>query len=179
MVTSQQKLMMHIIEKLERSVQYYRLQLANNHKKQRRESKRLPSYNNYWDLPMMASACCFVYSYGKGSFSDIKEDHSKPVRVDSYDSVPALKSKLLECSNQKNPKIGDKSKFAGCGNSVGRCAEPHAAKKCLLAIKHPDGPLDSLLFSLACEIKTGEPRNPCANCQHVFPHIKVFPKLKL
>lgn len=168
----------NLIEKLERTVEYYRCGLANSHKLQRRSPKRLPQYKPLWDLPMMASSCCYEYHAGI-TYSSIYSDYSQPVKSNSYDSVIALKARLLECAPDEDKRIGATTKLPYCGNEVGRCAEPHAAKQCMkkLSIKDDDQ-IDSLIFSIAHVIKTGEPRNPCAICQKVFPKIKVFPKLK-
>lgn len=170
-------MLIYIITKLERTVEHFRRHIANSHKLQRRSAKRLPKYKPLWDLPMMASSCCYVSQDGS-CFSKIYSDYSQPVKANSYDSVKELKDRLLKCAPKQDNRIGAVTILPNCGNQVGRCAEPHAARSCIkdLSKKFPI-PIDNLIFSIAHVVKTGEPRNPCAICRKVFPNIKVFPKL--
>lgn len=147
---------------LERACLHYCGELRNIHKKQRRYISHDGKAKSMWDLPKCAVACC-------GLLNDIYKDHSKPVRVDTYDRVPILKAELLKYVPQ-NGKIGDVTILPRCGNQVGRCAEPHAAKRCMK--DDPRVTIKDLKFSIARDITTGEPMNPCAICLAVFPTIK-------
>lgn len=124
------------------------------------------SYNKkakpFWDLPKCAVVCC-------GLQNKIYKDFSKPVRTNTYDKVPILKSELLKYVPPRG-KIGNITILPNCGNQVGRCAEPHAAKRCM--INEPHITIKDLCFSVARDITTGEPMNPCAICMAVFPTIK-------
>lgn len=53
-----------------------------------------------------------------------------------------------------------------CNNPIGRCAEVHAANKCLNAF--PGVKNNGLLFSIAHECRTGVPRSYCQNCITLF-----------
>lgn len=142
-------------KKLERTVVSYCHNLVNRHKKQRRyvlhDGKRKP----IWDLPMVAVTC--------RSKSALKSNHSKPVNVRSYDKVPSLREALQVCGN-----IGETGKYDSY--QVGRCAEPHAAKECLLADKNSS--LTDLIFSSARIISTQEIKKYCGNCKQTFPQLK-------
>lgn len=168
--------MSNIITSLERTVEQYRCRVANRHILQRSDPKKLAKNKPLWDLPMMASTCC--YRYPGGNFSAFFSDYSQAVKANSYDTTPELRDKLLECAIDGDQRIGAKNKFPGCGNQVGRCAEPHAARNCIkdLSTPHRSIPISGLIFSIAHEIKTGEPCNPCAICHYVFPNIKIFPQ---
>lgn len=141
-------------QKLERTVEHYCSTLVNCHKKQRRfvlhDGKRKP----IWDLPMVAVTC--------SSKSTNKSNHSKPVNTRSYDKVPDLKHALLRCG-----EIGAQGNFDIY--QVGRCAEPHAAKDCLLDDRKSS--IDDLSFSTARVIKTREIKRYCGNCRHTFPQL--------
>lgn len=168
-----------ILEKLERTVEQYRCQVANRHVLQRRSPKRLPKNKPLWDLPMIASSCCYLYPNNSNA-SAIFSDYSQAVKANSYDGTPELKDRLLDCAPDRDRRIGASTKLDGCHNQVGRCAEPHAARKCIKTLSARNGniPVDRIIFSIAHVIKTGEPRNPCAICKRVFPNIRIFPKLK-
>lgn len=141
-------------DKLERTVEHYCGQLVNSHKKQRRyvlhDGKRKPM----WDLPMVAVSC--------KTNATIKSNYSKPVNKRSYDQVQGLKQALKECG-----EIGEEGKYDTY--KVGRCAEPHAAKDCLLDDK--SSTLKDLEFSTARVIKTKEIKKYCGNCKYVFPQL--------
>lgn len=147
--------------KLERTCIHYCGNLRQKHKKQRRHDYK--NNKDVWDLPKCAVACCSKHCQNKPSM-----DFSKPVRENTYDKVPTLKSELVKYS--KNGKIGGKTFLRNCGNQVGRCAEPHAAKCCMLKISNTA--IKDLLFSVALDIKASEPMSPCAICLKVFPTIK-------
>ncbi|MDE5875839.1 MAG: hypothetical protein K2H15_09340 [Muribaculaceae bacterium] len=167
-----------LIAKLERAVEQFRSQVANRHRLQRRSPKRLPKNKPLWDLPMMASSCCYA-DLQTGQFSKIYSDYSQQAKSNSYDSFPELRDRLLACAPPDDRRIGVRTSIPGCYNEVGRCAEPHAARKCLKDLpRRINQPIDSLLFSVAHTIKTGEPRNPCAICRAVFPQIRTFPHLR-
>lgn len=148
--------------KLERACAYYCGELRNTHKKQRRYLSHDGKAKPFWDLPKCAVVCC-------GLQNKIYKDHSKPVRRNTYDKVPSLKSELLKYV-PPGGKIGDITILPKCGNQVGRCAEPHAAKLCM--IDDPHTTIHDLRFSVARDITTGEPMNLCAICVAVFPTIK-------
>lgn len=149
--------------KLERACDNYCGELRNHHKKQRRYLSHDGKAKYFWDLPKCAVTCRGLQN------NKIYKDHSKPVRTDTYDKVPVLKAELLKYV-PLNGKIGDITTLPFCGNQVGRCAEPHAAKLCL--IDQPRTSINHLHFSIARDITTGEPMNPCAICLAVFPTIK-------
>lgn len=151
-----------IDHRLERACAYYCGELRNTHKKQRRYTSHDGKAKPFWDLPKCAVAC-------SGLQNEIYKDHSKPVRPNTYDRVPALKYRLLKYA-PRNGKIGAITILPKCGNQVGRCAEPHAAKRCM--INEPNTAINNLHFSVARDIITGEPMNPCAICTAVFPTIK-------
>ena len=52
---------MNIEAKLERAVEQFRRMVANELKLQRRSTHRLPKEKPLWDLPMMASSCCYGF----------------------------------------------------------------------------------------------------------------------
>lgn len=141
--------------KLERTVLHYCGKLVNCHKKQRRYVLHDGKRKSMWDLPMVAVSC--------QSKSKSASSYSKPVNKKSYDKVPALKNALRTCG-----EIGDSGKYASY--QVGRCAEPHAAKECLLEDRSSD--LTDLSFSTARVIKTKEIMAYCGNCKHAFPQLK-------
>lgn len=120
--------------KLERACAYYCGELRNTHKKQRRYLSHDGKAKPFWDLPKCAVVCC-------GLQNKIYKDHSKPVRRNTYDKVPSLKSELL--------------KYVPPGGKIGDITIIH-----------------DLRFSVARDITTGEPMNPCAICVAVFPTIK-------
>lgn len=170
--------MHNIIATLERTIEQYRCRVANEHRLQRRNPRKLAKNKPLWDLPMMASTCCFRYQ--GGNFSAFYSDYSQGVKANSYDATPELRDRLLECAVINDIRIGADTRLPGCRNQVGRCAEPHAARKCIRDLatpRHPI-PIDGLIFSIAHEVKTGEPRNPCAICHHVFPNIRMFPQFR-
>lgn len=148
--------------RLERACACYCGELRNTHKKQRRYLSHDGKAKLFWDLPKCAVACC-------GPQNKIYKDFSKPVRTDTYDKVPILKSELLKYVPPRG-KIGDITILPNCGNQVGRCAEPHAAKRCMM--DEPRIAINDLSFSVARDIATGEPMNPCAICMAVFATIK-------
>ena len=168
--------MPNIIADLERTVEHFRCRIANQHRLQRRNPRKLAKNKPLWDLPMMSSTCCFLYP--GGNRSGFYSDYSKGVKANSYDSTPELRDRLLQCAVVNDVRIGAVTRLPGCSNKVGHCAEPHAARKCIKDLASPHHPIsiDRLIFSIAHEIKTGEPRNPCAICQHVFPNIRIFPQ---
>ena len=151
-----------IYPKLERACTYYCGELRNTHKKQRRYLSHDGKAKPLWDLPKCVIAC-------RGLQNKIYKDFSKPVRTDTYDRVPTLKFELLKYVPPRG-KIGDITSLPNCGNQVGRCAEPHAAKRCM--IDEPHIAISDLHFSVARDVTTGEPMNPCAICIAVFPTIK-------
>lgn len=152
--------MIHL--KLERACAYYCGELRNTHKKQRHYLSYNKKAKPFWNLPKCAVVCC-------GLQNKIYKDFSKPVRTNTYDKVPILKSELLKYVPPRG-KIGNITILPNCGNQVGRCAEPHAAKRCM--INEPHIAIKDLCFSVARDITTGEPMNPCAICMAVFPTIK-------
>lgn len=152
--------MIHL--KLERACAYYCGELRNTHKKQRHYLSYNKKAKPFWDLPKCAVVCC-------GLQNKIYKDFSKPVRTNTYDKVPILKSELLKYVPPRG-KIGNITILPNCGNQVGRCAEPHAAKRCM--INEPHIAIKDLCFSVARDITTGEPMNPCAICMAAFPTIK-------
>lgn len=94
---------------------------------------------------------------------------SRPVKSNGYDNVKELKRELLKCVPPEG-KIGDTTNIKGCGNKVGRCAEPHAAKECI--IKHSGALLADIVLSMPLCIATLEPMEYCAICKHIFPTLK-------
>ena len=140
--------------KLERTVLHYCQSLINIHKKQRRYILHDGKRKAVWDLPMVAVSCA--------SKSVVKSNHSKPVNKRSYDKVPKLKAALLECGD-----IGHSGRYESY--LVGHCAEPHAAKECLLSDRSSD--MADLIFSLALVVKTKEIKGYCRNCRHTFPQL--------
>lgn len=143
------------LNKLERAVCHYCGKIINCHKKQRRYVLHDGRNKPIWDLPMVAVSCEVN--------NIIKCDCSKPTNVRSYDSVPALKRALEQCG-----QIGQPGNYAGY--QVGRCAEPHAAKLCLISAPHAR--LNDLCFSTARVIATREIMPYCGNCQHTFPQLE-------
>lgn len=148
---------------LERDVSIYCGQLRNKHKKQRRYVFHDGKAKPLWDLPKCAIAC------RRENVAKIYHDFSKPTRVDTYDRVPLLKARLLRYVAYGG-RIGDLTNLPNCGNRVGRCAEPHAAKRCML--DQHDTTIAEIIFSAALDITTGEPMEPCAICKAVFDTIE-------
>lgn len=134
--------MIHL--KLERACAYYCGELRNTHKKQRHYLSYNKKAKPFWDLPKCAVVCC-------GLQNKIYKDFSKPVRTNTYDKVPILKSELLKYVPPRG-KIGNITILPNCGNQVGRCAEPHAAKRCM--INEPHITIKDLCFSVARDITT-------------------------
>ena len=149
--------------RLDRDCMYYCGELRNKHKKQRRYLSHDGKRKWIWDLPKCAVSCCTDKNV-------LYHDYSKPVRKDTYDKVPKLKEELLKCAPHPMGKIGDVTILPNCGNQVGRCAEPHAAKECMLGDKI-ESPV-AIRFSISRDITTGEPMVPCAICKFVFPDLK-------
>lgn len=147
---------------LDRACLYYCGELRNENKKQRMNICKDGKYKSIWDLPKCAVAC-------KGLRGHIYKNFSKPARSNTYDKVPQLKTELLKYV-RPGGKIGDVTNLPRCGNQVGRCAEPHAAKDCM--IKEPRTTLLNLKFSVALDIVAGEPMPACAICKATFPTIK-------
>ena len=73
-----------------------------------------------------------------------------------------LKKKLLELG-----QLGEKT---ACGNSVGCCAEPHAANSLKMKTDHAIK-IDAIKFSLAFRPRTGKVVPYCDNCKHTFPQL--------
>lgn len=63
--------------------------------------------------------------------------------------------------------IGEKRH--GCKNTVGACAEPHAADKVLKAF--PGCNMDELQFSDAYRPRTARRLSNCQNCKDTFPEV--------
>lgn len=76
--------------------------------------------------------------------------------------MPSLKQALEQCG-----QIGQPGRYAVY--QVGRCAEPHAAKRSLM--RSPRANLNSLRFSTARVIATNEIKPYCGNCRHAFPQL--------
>lgn len=74
----------------------------------------------------------------------------------------ALKNKLLELG-----RLGEET---ACGNSVGCCAEPHAANSLIMKTDH-EIKIDTIKFSLAFRPRTGKVVSYCDNCKHTFPQL--------
>lgn len=153
---------MRIFPDLERAVDQYCGELRNKHKKQRRNIIQDGRLKTIWDLPCVASACRY-------SNCTIHKSVSKPVNINTYRQTPELESALLGCAGPHG-RIGDPTTLSNCSYQVGRCAEPHAAKECIL--KRPQTRLAEIDFSQARCIRTGEVKIACAICKHVFPNLR-------
>ena len=74
-----------------------------------------------------------------------------------------LKNKLLELG-----ALGTKT---ACGNSVGCCAEPHAANSLIMKTDKSIR-IETIKFSLAYRPRTGKVVPYCDNCKHTFPQLQ-------
>lgn len=150
---------------LERRTIQFCAELRNKHKK--RVAFHDGRFKVLFDLPTCAVSCQWKRN------DDIKSAFSKFVRSDTYDKVKELKIALLACV-APGGKIGDLTNLQTpkgvSRNQVGRCAEPHAAKECML--KYHRATLNEIYFSTALDITTGEPKEACVICKRVFPTIK-------
>lgn len=79
-----------------------------------------------------------------------------------YEYVPMLKNEL-----EKLAPIGQKR--SGCNNTVGACAEPHAAD--LVFRDYPVCDMSDLQFSEAYRPRTGQRIPYCKNCKDVFHEV--------
>lgn len=109
------------------------------------------SWKNYPAVAIVCTDYSGIYSRGTSNKANKK----------FYASTPILLNKLSILG-----KIGKPSKF--CGNKIGYCAEPHAARSML--IKH-SCKLEKLFFSKAQRPRTMEYIKFCKNCKRTFPNL--------
>ena len=99
--------------------------------------------------------------------SDVQLTHSsrgrsgKVYSSKEYHDAPTLEKKL-----QSFGKIGKKR--AVCDNTIGACAEPHAARKVIKHFKQRIA-LKRIVFSTAYRPRTMEVIDYCKNCKDTFP----------
>ena len=112
--------------------------------------------NGIYDYPaaaVVASDNLLTYS-GRGRSSAVYSSNE-------YHNVPKLEKKLKSLG-----RIGKKRN--GCKNTIGACAEPHAAQK---VMKHfgKQMSLNRVVFSTAYRPRTMEVVDYCKNCTDTFP----------
>lgn len=146
-------------KKLERSVENFCRDIINNNIRVRRRAwLHDGKYKEFWDLPRVAVVCA---AHRNNSY----KGYSKRVKSNTYDLTPDLKNALLNLL-PLGGKIGDTNGI--CPYPVGNCAEPHAAREC---IKKENVLLNSIHFSTARIVTTGEIMPYCDNCKQTFPTI--------
>ena len=137
----------------------YCKQICKNHEKQKKKQVLLhrkryeDSFRTeYYDLPA-AAVTCFNGSYKVS-------DYSRGVRADHVKEP--LRSEI-----EKLGRIGERRNDGSCHNTLGQCAEQHAAST-LQNRKHSNTPPASLQFSKAMRPRTMEIVEYCKNCKDIF-----------
>lgn len=134
-------------------------QICRNHEKQKH--KQVPLHRNgqedgcrteFYDLPAAAVTC----SNGSRKVSD----YSRGVRAEHVKNP--LKSEI-----EKLGRLGERRNGGGCSNTLGRCAEQHAAST-LQNRKYSYSPPARLQFSKAMRPRTMEIVEYCKNCKDIF-----------
>lgn len=85
-----------------------------------------------------------------GSFETVNNKHQ--------DLKVALKDRLGRDAGMESNQF--------CQNKIGRCAEVHAANRCLNNVANSN--INHLKFSIAYICRTGQPRSYCMNCITLF-----------
>ena len=116
-----------------------------------------------------------VNSYCKSIYNSVQRKYCGRSNSHSWKNYPAVAIVCTDysgiysrgTSNKANKKFyASTQKF--CGNKIGYCAEPHAARSML--IKH-SCKLEKLFFSKAQRPRTMEYIKFCKNCKRTFPNL--------
>lgn len=116
------------------------------------ERKKGKLQNRILDLPAAAVTC----SNGSHKASDY-----------SRDMFAAHVEQPLRSEIEKLGRIGERRKDGSCNNTLGRCAEQHAAST-LQNRKYSTTPPVRLQFSKAMRPRTMEIVEYCKNCKDIF-----------
>ena len=111
-----------------------------------KESKKMPKI---YDYPSVIVGCYTNYHR-----LYIDTSHSRP----DYSSAPVLETALNDLGG-----IGKKRNE--CKNTIGYCAEPHAA---LITLQETKQSINKLRFTTAYRPRTGEKIKYCDNCKEIF-----------
>lgn len=137
----------------------YCKKICRNHEEQKR--KPVPLHRNghadrsrtkYYDLPAAAVTC------SNGSYK--VSDYSRGVRADHVKEP--LRSEIEALGS-----IGERRNDGSCHNTLGQCAEQHAAST-LQNRKYSSTPPAHLQFSKAMRPRTMEIVEYCKNCKDIF-----------
>lgn len=91
-----------------------------------------------------------MYEGFSGNFQNVNNKHQ--------DLVRAYRRRLGSDAEMESNQF--------CQNKIGRCAEVHAANRCLNKVANSD--INHLKFSIAYVCRTGQPRSYCMNCITLF-----------
>ena len=145
--------------RLDSTTTAYCEQICRDHEKQkrkqvplRRNGKKKSYRTEYYDLPAAAVTC----SNGSHKASDY-----------SRDMFAAHVEQPLRSEIEKLGRIGERRKDGSCNNTLGRCAEQHAAST-LQNRRHSTAPPARLQFSKAFRPRTLEIVEYCKNCKDIF-----------
>ncbi len=108
-----------------------------------------------WDYPAAIVSCADDWA----NYANAETENSGKAASNSYHKTPNLETVLSALGD-----IGSRSSI--CGNYIGACAEPRAAR--IVMEKNPAKQVSDLVFSYAYRPRTKSVLRYCRNCVSIF-----------